>query len=442
MKHTLKRRHFIASTTLGGFGLLLTGHRAFSQAGATTANHRLNVAIIGVANRGGENLRGLLRENVNLAAFCDVDSNSLATAKQMLAKFRPNAPEPKTFADFREMLELKGLDAVLVSTPDHVHAVAAMGAMQKGLHVYCEKPLAHKVSEVRALTEAARRLKRVTQMGIQIHEGNNYRRVVELVKGGVIGAVREVHVWVQVVYGGKEMPKEFPPVPPNLNYDLWLGPIDGPPYSPEWVPFKWRNWWAFGGGTMTDFGCHYMDLPHWALDLTHPKSVEVVDGPPLHPHSVPHWLIVRYQHPARGAQPPVTLTWYQGKDRRPERLTDQQYQKWKSGVLFVGEKGEIISNYSYHELWPEQKFAGFQRPAPTIPNSKGHYREWIEAIQNGGQTTCHFDYSGPLSETALLGNVAFRAGKKLEWDWKTLKAANCPEADQFIQHKYRAGWRL
>jgi predicted dehydrogenase len=429
----MRRRRFLAGVSAGTLGLALSNRQVFGQAEPQSPANKLNLGVIGVAGRGGENLMGVAGENI--VALCDVDKIRLGAAAQRF-------PGAKTFADFRELLETKGLDAVVISTPDHAHAVVAVAAMNKNLPIYVEKPLARTVSEVRILTELARQKKLVTQMGIQIHSNNNYRRVVELVQSGAIGAVREVHVWAQAVYGGVPVPTEFPPVPENLNYDLWLGPLEHRPYSPEWVPFKWRNWWAFGGGTMADFGCHFMDLPHWALDLSHPKTIEAVDGPELHPEVVPSWLQVKYEHPARGAKPPVTLHWYQGKDRRPKRLTDEQYRQWRSGVLFVGEAGEIISNYGAHELWPEQKFANFQRPKPSIPNSIGHHAEWIRAIKTGGKATCHFDYAGPLSETALLGNVAFRAQKKLEWDWRALKATNCPEATQFIQHKYRAGWKI
>jgi predicted dehydrogenase len=230
-------------------------------------------------------------------------------------------------------------------------------------------------------------------------------------------------------------------VPPHLHYDLWLGPVEFRPYSPEYLPFKWRNWWAFGGGGLADFGCHYMDLPHWALDLSHPKAVEVVEGPAVHPESTPPWLIVCFEHPARGARPPVNVTWYQG-GKRPSLLTHEQYAQWKSGVLFVGQKGNLLANYTHHALLPETDFEGFVRPQPFIQNSIGHHREWLEAIKTGGQTTCHFDYSGPLTETALLGNVAFRAGKRLEWDWAKLRASNCPDADLFLRHQYRQGWRI
>ena len=307
--------------------------------------------------------------------------------------------------------------------------------------MYCEKPLAHTVSETRIITELARKHRRVTQLGTQIHAGNNYRRVVELIKTGAIGTVREVHVWVSAAYGGKELPKETPPVPAGLHYDLWLGPVEYRPYHPAYLPFHWRNWWAFGGGSLADFGCHFMDLPHWALDLRSPRTVEVVDGPAVHPESTPTWLIVRYEHPARGTQPPVTLTWYHG-GKYPSLLSKELYEQWKGGVLFVGEKGKVLANYGSNVLLPEKDFADFAPPKPFLKNSIGHHKEWIEACKTGGPTTCNFDYSGPLTETALLGNVAFRVGKKLEWDAKKLKARNCPEAEEFVQHHYRKGWKL
>jgi predicted dehydrogenase len=311
--------------------------------------------------------------------------------------------------------------------------------------VYCEKPLTRTVSEARIVAETAKKRKRVTQIGTQIHAGANYRRVVELTQTKAIGLVREVHVWVGATYGGMERPKDKPPVPPGLHWDLWLGPVEYRDYHPEYAPFKWRNWWAFGGGALADFGCHYMDLPHWALDLRHPLSVEPLEGPPVHAESTPPWLIVRYQYPQRQqgdtTLPPVTLTWYHG-GKQPALLDDEQRQYFRSGVLFIGEKGKLLADYTRRQLLPEKDFAGFPPPTPFIPDSIGHHREWVEACKTGGPTTCNFDYSGALTEAALLGNVAYRLGRKLEWNAKTLRAANCREADQFIQHRYRKGWRL
>ncbi|MBI3850858.1 MAG: Gfo/Idh/MocA family oxidoreductase [Verrucomicrobia bacterium] len=434
MNARIGRRQFIKHTSLTAAGLWLAGGRFFSAKGSP--NEKLDIGFIGVANRAGDDLNEVAREidSVNVAALCDIDDNFLAKAK---AKY----PGAKTYNDFRRLLDHKGLDAIVVGTPDHTHAVATVAALRSGRHVYCEKPLTHTVSEARIVAEAARKRKRVTQIGTQIHAGTNYRRVVELIQRDAIGPVNEVHVWVAATYGGMERPKETPPVPPNVHYDLWLGPVAYRPYSPEYLPFKWRNWWAFGGGALADFGCHYMDLPHWALELRHPLTVEVVDGPPVHPESTPPWLIVRYEYPSRGGKPPVKLTWYHG-GKKPELLAPDVTAKWNSGVLFIGSKGMLLSDYNRHQLLPEKDFAGFVPPQPFIPNSIGHHKEWVEACKTGGPTTCNFDYSGALTEAALLGNAAYRVGQKLQWDAKTLKATNCPEADQFIQHHYRRGWRI
>ncbi len=439
------RRQFLHWTTLGGAGFFLGCQRTAVNARRLSPNEKLNIGVVGVAHRGGSNLGGVALENI--VALCDVDDNFLQAAA---AKF----PRAQTYNDFRRMLDRPDLDAVVCSTADHTHAVVSMLALQGGRHLYCEKPLTRTVSECRRVREAARRGKLVTQMGTQIHAGTNYRRVVELIQGGVIGPVAEVHVWASVKYGGMDRPAETPPVPPGLHYDLWLGPVAERPYHPEYLPTKWRNWWAFGGGGLGDFGCHYMDLPHWALGLHDCSSVEVVDGPPLHPETVPPWLVLRYGYPARGAQPPVKLMWYHG-GKQPELLASvlpeekasakqgaKQKTPWQSGVLFVGTKGMLLADYGRHVLLPQQQFAGFDAPKPSIPDSVGHHQEWITACKTGGTTTCNFDYSGALTEAVLLGNVAYRAGQKLEWDPKKLRAGNCPAADEFIQHQYRKGWTL
>ena len=430
MNSRYTRRDFIKQTALTATGTYWIGSRAYGR--NISPNEKLNIGVIGVMGRAGEDLREVSSQNI--VALCDVDDKNLAVVA-------PKYPQAKTYNDFRRLIDQNDIDAIVVGTPDHTHAVAAVAALKSGRHVYCEKPLARTGSETRMITDTAKKQNRVTQIGTQIHAGNNYRRTVELIQSGAIGAVREVHVWVNAIYGGMELPKEYPPVPSGLHYDLWLGPVEHRPYSPEWVPFKWRNWWAFGGGSLADFGCHYMDLPHWALDLRHPLTVEVLDGPPVHAESTPPWLIVRYEHPARGQKPPVKLTWYHG-GKHPSLLTEDQFAKWKSGVLFVGEKGIVLADYSRNMLMPEKDFADFKRPDPFIPNSIGHHNEWILACKTGGPTTCNFDYSGALTETALLGNVAYRVGKKLEWNSKTLHAANCPEAEKYIQHHYRAGWEL
>jgi predicted dehydrogenase len=438
MNNSLSRRKFLQQTALSTTAVWLAAPQILRAQSGVSANEKLNIGIIGVAGQGGYSI-GQLKDVANLVALCDVDDTKLAKAKQQF-------PGAKTYNDFRRLVEQKDLDAVVVATPDHTHAVASMAVLQSGRHLYCEKPLTRTISEARRVTETAHTLKRVTQIGTQIHAGSNYRRVVELIKSDTIGEVNEVHVWVNNTYGGHNAPTDRPPVPKGLHWDLWLGPIEEQPYHPQYAPFNWRNWWTFGGGSLADFGCHYMDLPFWALDLHHPVSVEA-EGPPVHPESTPPWLIVRYEFPARvyhGTRwAPLKLTWYHGGKHPSEPLlTEAQYQKWKSGVLFVGAKGMVLADYSRHVLLPERDFEGFVKPKPFIKESLGHHKEWVAAIKLGGTTTCRFQYSGPLTETALLGNVAYRVGKKLEWDFGKMKATNCSEADQFIQHHYREGWKL
>jgi predicted dehydrogenase len=434
----LSRRHFLTRAALTTATVSFAAPQFLRAQSGRAANEKLNIGIIGVAGQGSFSI-GQLQGISNIVGLCDVDEKNLNAAGE---KF----PMAKKYRDFRRLLDQRDIDAIVVATPDHTHAVAAVAALKSGRHLYCEKPLARTVSEARLITETARQMKRVTQIGTQIHAGTNYRRVVELIKSNCIGPVEEVHVWVNSSYGGKEAPGSTPPVPANLDWDLWLGPVEQHPYSPDYAPFNWRNWWAFGGGSLADFGCHYMDLPFWALDLHHPIVIEA-EGPPVSRASPPPWLTVRYDFPERihfGTHyPAVKLTWYHGGKHPSEPLlTEEQYAKWKSGVLFVGAKGMVLADYGRHVLIPRAEGEAPPKPRQFIQDSIGHHKEWLEAIKLGGSTTCRFDYSGPLSETALLGNVAYRAGKKLEWDFAKMRATNCPEADQFIQHQYRAGWAI
>lgn len=428
----MNRRKFIFDLGAASAAVAF-GARASAAQRKISPNEKLNIAVVGVGNRGQENFQQVLHENI--VAVCDIDSEYVELAAK-------KAPGAKKYADFRKMLEQKDIDAVVIATPDHTHAVAAVAALKSGRHVYCEKPLAHTISECRIITDVARKEKRVTQLGTQIHAGGNYRRVVELVRSGAVGDIKEVHVWVSSSYGGRGKPREGTP-PPEIDYDLWLGPVKEVAYSPDYVPFAWRHWWHFGGGSLADFGCHYMDLPFWALELKYPTSAEA-EGPAIDELSTPPWLIVRYQFPARkkGGNP-LALTWYHGgKQPGPDLLAPELAEKWKSGVLFVGDKGQILADYNRRALLPEKDFANFQAPAKSIPDSIGHHNEWIAACKGQGTTTCPFDYSGPLSETALLGNVAFRTGQKIVWDAKKLRATNTKDAEKFVKHHYRKGWSI
>lgn len=434
----MRRREFLQRTTLAAGGFWLTGCRAATR--TISPNEKLNIGVIGVANQGSYNANSVAGENI--VALCDVDEKFLAAA----AKKYPGA---KTYKDFRRLLDQQDIDAVVVATPDHTHAVATAAALRSGRHVYCEKPLTRTISECRVVTELARKQKLITQIGTQIHSGENYHRVVELIQQGAIGPVNEVHVWVNATYGGKDWPAEKPPVPAHLDYDLWLGPVPARPYHPDIVPRWWRHWWAFGGGALADFGCHFMDLPHWALGLRPPLSAEVVDGPPVHPESTPPWLIVRYEYPpslvarppASATTTPLKLNWYHG-GRKPVLLPPTIAEKWDSGVLFMGQNGMLLADYTRHVVMREPDFKDYSAPQNIGSDFTKHHREWIQCVKTGTPASSDFAYSGPLTEAALLGNVAFRAGQRIEWDSKKLRASNCPQAEQFIQHQYRAGWKL
>ncbi len=436
MSHRLNRRRFLKTTGWTSAGALAWGMKTpwvLAQDRSPSANEKLDIAVVGVGGRGAGDLAGVSSENI--VALCDIDDLRLGKAAE-------KHPAAKRYNDFRRMLDEmdKQIDAVVVATPDHVHATASVSAMRRGKHCYCEKPLTHNVSEARVAAQVAKENHLATQMGTQIHAGGNYRRVVELIQSGAIGPVHEVHVWCGKSWGGGRRPTETPPVPKNIHWDLWIGPAPFRPYHPVYIPANWRRWWDFGSGTLGDMACHYMDLPFWALGLRHPTSIEA-EGPPVDPETCPVKLIVRYEFPARGDQPGLKLSWYDGENR-PPILAERGLPTWGSGVLFVGGEGMLLADYGRRELYPKEKFAGFQAPEPTIPDSIGHHKEWIEACKTGGPTTCNFDYSGALTEAVLLGAVAYRVGKRIEWDGENLKARGCAEADQYLRRAYRQGWTL
>ncbi len=412
-------------------------------------NDKLNIAIIGSGGRGGANLRSV--ESENIVTLCDVNEASLHFAAQ-------RHPQARQVVDFRRVYDhASEFDAVVVSTCEHTHAFATLPALQLGKHVYCEKPLTHSIWEARVIREAAANAKVATQQGTQIHASENYRRVVELIQSDAIGAVSEAHVWVGRAWGWQASEEEAKaagdivfvqnrpavadPIPPTLNWDLWLGPAPERPFNEVYFPGpKWYRWWDFGNGTMSDLGSHWVDLPFWALKLDHPLTIEAA-GPTPHPEIAPASMEVTYQYGQRGELPPVQLSWYQGS-HKPRIWHEAGIPQWGSGVLFVGDQGMLLADYGKHVLLPEDKFADFQRPEPFIPPSIGHHAEWIHACKTGEPTTCDFEYAGWLTEANHLGNVAYRAGKKLEWDARNLRATNAPEIEPLIRREYRAGWKL
>jgi len=431
MRRQSNRRDFLKTSAAIGAGYFVAERSMAAE--SKSPNEKLNIGVIGAAGRGAANMGGCASEN--FVALCDVNAKNLAAAA---AKF----PQAKTYQDWRKLVDQKDIDAVIVSTTDHTHAPASVWAMRRGKHVYCEKPLAHSVHEARVMQETCKNANVATQMGTQIHATDNYRRVVELVQGGAIGPVREAHVWCSRVGPCPERSTETPPVPDYINWDLWLGPAPQRPYHPSYLGgcTVWEQRWDFGNGCLGDMGSHLIDLPFWALNLRDPLTVEA-EGDVRSEESYPHWLKVTWEHPAIDSRPALTLRWYDGI-QRPPSPPGHDLQQWGIGVLFVGDKGQLLADYGRRILLPEEQYKDFKVPEPTIAPSAGHYQEWINGCKTGSPTLCNFDYSGKLVEHNLLGSVAFRVNKKLQWDPGKLDASNAPEAAQFIRREYRAGWTL
>ena len=465
----IRRREFLQKSAAAAVsaGFVIVPRYVLGGPGQTPPSERLNLAGIGVGGHGAFLLDGMARQCGDLArvvAVCDVDEKRASErivrkipAVVNLGGFK-RFPEARRYYDFRRMLdkEENNIDGVVVATPDHTHAAASVAAMQRGKHVYCEKPLAHDVYQVRRMTEAAREKGVATQMGIGNHSTETFRRVVELVRAGAIGEVNEVHAWCDNDPGmgkddtrlpwGDRRPAQRPPVPETLHWDLWLGPAPYRPYHPAYLPVRWRNWWDFGNGRLGDMGCHLLDLVFWALDLKYPETVEAEGPKPPTREVAPPWMSVVWTFPAREGRPPVTLTWHHGVGRRPAIAKEVRLPDWPVAVLFVGSKGLLATQIEVipprYKLLPEEAYADFQPPPRSIPRSRGHYREWLLACKGGPPALCRFDYSGPLAETILLGCVAYRTGEKLQWDAQNLKATNCAEAERFIRRSYREGWAL
>jgi hypothetical protein len=433
------RRDFLKQSALAGAGAWTIGRDLFAK--DQSPNEKLQVAIIGANGQGGGNLNNLARiDGVRIVGLCDIDDHRLAEPAK---KF----PEVKTYNDFRKMLEenAKGIDAVVVSTPDHTHAVATVMALKMGKHVYCEKPLTHSVHEARVVAKAAAEAKVATQMGNAGHSSDAYRRVVELIRAGAIGPVREVHTWTNrpIWAQGQGRPKDRPDCPDFIHWDLWLGPAPERPYHPAYHPFSWRGWWDFGTGALGDMACHIMDPAFWALKLGYPRLIEA-GSPPINPESPPKWSIIRYEFPERDGMPPVTLYWYDGGRLPPWELWEGERLNKDGGVIFVGEKGKrlLVGHVSTPKLLPEKDFQDFQPPEKTIPRSIGHHAEWVKACKDGGETGTNFAYAAALTETVLLGNVALRAGKALEYDGDAMRITNDTDANHYLQREYRKGWSL
>ena len=452
MTSRTSRRRFLgasaaAAGALGARRLLAQSVPAESK--KVSANDKIDIAFIGVGGKGTENLSRLsAMPGVNVVALCDVDAKTRARAAE-------GHKSAKQYDDYRRLLDdQKTFDAAVVTVPDHHHAFAAIMAMRFKKHVYCEKPLTHSVYEARLMRETAAANKVATQMGNSGHAGRGVRGVVEAVQAGVIGNVVEAHAWTNrpIWPQGIPRPAGDDPVPPHLNWDVWLGPAPARPFKGPRVyhDFVWRGWWDFGTGALGDMGCHIIDSIYWGCDLSQPTTVEAEFDSPHNDQTAPNWSVVRYTFPAKDGGQPVKVTWYDGGKIPPAELTENLVRRnergqvnMDNGVLIVGDKGRLLSDRRQsYRLLPEKDFVGFTPPPKTLPVSPGHYDEWLAACRGGPAAMSNFDYAGRLTEMVLLGNVAIRAGKKIEWDAEKMQVTNAPEAQRFVKREYRKGWTL
>jgi predicted dehydrogenase len=440
MPRQISRRKLLGGTIYAGAACLAS--RFTNLAAGQAPSEKLNVAFIGSGGQAAFSLENLADHNI--VALCDVDDRRAAKAFQQF-------PKAKRFRDYRRMLDRmdRQIDAVVVATPDHTHAPASLRAMRMGKHVYCEKPLTWCLEESRSMAVAAGKFGVATQMGTQGMAMDGARTGIEILRAGAVGSVREVHVWTDRAQGwwpqGIERPAEQPPTPGELDWDLWLGVAPARPYHPAYAPFKWRGWLDFGTGAIGDMGIHNTAMIWLGLELGLPESVEVVATSGVNGQTFPEWSILRFEFPARGSLPPVTMHWYDGGKQPAGELIGQQ-QVAKNGAIVVGDRGTMYSiewtGADWH-LLPDERFHDDRAPEPSLPRSSGHHAEWIAACKGGPKAFCNFiDFAAPLTEVMLLGNLALRTGQKIEWDPLAMRAKGCPAADAFIRREYRKGWQI
>ena len=451
-KKNTSRRRFIKKTSILSSIIILPRH-VLGGKGFKAPSDKLNIAGVGVRKwgMGSVNIDACSEENI--VALCDVDhQQSLPTFKKY--------PKARVYKDFRNMFEKqKDIDAVIVATPDHNHAVITMMAIKLGKHVYCQKPLTHTVFEARKITEAAREYNVQTQMGNQGRSSDEIRSLKEWINDDAIGPVREIYAWTDRPVGGnpwdtfavKAKSKEKPKVPKGLDWDLWLGPAPYRNYHPDYHPLSWRAWLDFGTGSMGDMGCHILDPSFYALDLGSPYEIQATSThwiPEISSQTHPSASIVRMKFPKRGKHPEVNLTWSDGRilPEIPDEFNPGE-KFTLSGAMLVGDKGKIIHDShgaSGLRILPEQKMNEYVRPKKTIPRVKtSHEGDWIRACKDGKPASSNFEYGGPLTEMALLGMIAIRLkDQRLIWDSKNMKFTNNEIANELVHKEYRKGWSL
>lgn len=465
LRNRLSRRRFLAGTSAFA-AVNVVPRRVLGGAGQVAPSERTTLAGIGVGGQGMQDMGALQAfPDIQVVAVCDVNRESggyfswnweqgrdrricgrdparLAADAYYAQQQRSGQYRAcKAYSDYRELLEKEDVDAVMIATPDHTHAVITMAALKRRKHVYCEKPLTYTVHEARQVAAAAREAGVATQMGNQGQAEEMARVVREMIADGAIGGVHEVQVWCPARFwnwpDGEGRPKETPPVPDGLDWDRWLGPAPERPYHPAYHPWTWRNWWDFGTGLLGDLGAHKLSTVFKALNLGHPTTVEA-SSTKLGTEVYPLGVMARFEFPARGSMPPVVLSWYDG-GLRPPRPSVLEPDDPMLDVIYIGEKGLLMGD----RLYPESRMAGYRKPAKTLPRSPGHYREWVDACRGGAPAGSNFvDHAGPLTEVCLLGNVAVRAQRKLAWDGAAGRFLGDDAANKLLHREYRKGWAL
>lgn len=459
-QESMTRRDVLgAAATVAAFTIV--PRHVLGGAGNTAPSEKVNVAIIGTGGQGIVNMKQLFNEpDARVVSLCDINDESdysmfyygdTAGLKPALELVRRQygAPCP-TYRDYNEMLDKEDIDAVLLATPDHSHAIISLAVMAKGKHLYCEKPLCRTVYETRVVTEAARKAGVATQLGNYGHSTDDIRLTCEWIWDGAIGEVHDVYAWTTTGANRwtslKARPKETPPVPAGFDWDRWLEPVPPRPYHPDYAPVRWRAWWQFGSGTIGDFACHHLDPAFWALKIDQCERFSIeASACGVTEENCPSASLIYFDVPARAGMGPVRITWYEGgvMPPRPAEL-EAGRSLGENGILFVGTKGSILG-----EGWgrspriiPESKMRAYKRPPRTLPRVTGHHSNWLDACRGKAKTTTHFDYAGPMTEFVLMGNVALRAGRKIDFDWKKMNVTNAPDANTLIQPGYREGWTI
>lgn len=438
---SLGRRTFLAGSAAAA-AITMLPRNGLASPHRPSPNDRLNIAAVGVGGMGFHDIKNVASEN--LVAICDVDS-------QFAARAANEFPGAKVYQDFREMLtQQSDIDAVMIATPDHAHAMITLAAMRMGKHVFCQKPLTHTVHEALEVARVARETGVATQMGNQGQAGEGARLICEYIWDGAIGTVREIHSWSNrrpdITLRGIPRPADTPPVPDHLAWDLWIGPAPQRPYHPIYHPFAWRSWWDFGTGVLGDIGCHNLSAAFKALKLGWPTSVEACsthwNAPPeVANETAPLASIVTYRFAGTEERPEIVLKWYDGgmMPPQPDGIPLGQNIFSNDGTLIVGDEGMLLG----HQLLPDAKREQYGKPPRKLDRSPGHYQEWIDACKGGSPAGSNFaDHAGQLAAVVLMGNIAIRTQEKLLWDAEQLRFANSDAANQLLHTPYRDGWTL